>query len=104
MTQKKEARLQLRSIPNDELKMSPLEIWCNESQERYVIAIKDDNIDLFDEICSKERAPYAVLGSATEDRHLLLEDSHFNNKPIDIEMSLLFGSSPKIHKDVKSLT
>ncbi|MEC7596489.1 MAG: phosphoribosylformylglycinamidine synthase [Pseudomonadota bacterium] len=100
---KKGAQLQLRSIPNDELKMSPLEIWCNESQERYVIAIKEESINLFDEICSKERAPYAVLGSATEDRHLLLEDSYFNNCPIDIEMSLLFGSSPKTHKDVKSL-
>ena len=100
---KKGAKLQLRSIPNDELKMSPLEIWCNESQERYVIAIKEASIPLFDEICRKERAPYAVLGSATEDRHLLLEDSHFNNKPIDLEMSLLFGSSPKIHKNVKSL-
>ena len=100
---KKGAKLQLRSIPNDEFKMSPLEIWCNESQERYVIAIKEQSITLFDEICLKERAPYAVLGSATEDRHLLLEDSHFNNKPIDLEMSLLFGSSPKTHKDVKSL-
>jgi len=100
---KKGAKLQLRSIPNDELKMTPLEIWCNESQERYVIAIKEESIALFDEICLKERAPYAVLGSATEDRHLLLEDSHFNNKPIDIAMSLLFGSSPKTHKDVKSL-
>ena len=99
----KGAKLQLRSIPNDEFKMSPLEIWCNESQERYVIAIKDESITLFDEICIKERAPYAVLGSATEDRHLLLEDSHFNNTPIDLEMSLLFGSSPKTHKDVKSI-
>jgi len=100
---KKGAKLQLRSIPNDELKMSPLEIWCNESQERYVIAIKEKSIVLFNEICLKERAPYAVLGSATEDRHLLLEDSHFNNKPIDLEMSLLFGSSPKTHKDVTSI-
>ncbi len=100
---RKGAKLQLRSIPNDELKMSPLEIWCNESQERYVIAIKDESIALFDEICIKERAPYAVLGIATEERHLLLEDSHFNNKPIDLEMSLLFGSSPKTHKDVESL-
>ena len=100
---KKGAKLQLRSIPNDEFKMSPLEIWCNESQERYVIAIKEESINLFDQICLKERAPYAVLGSATDDRHLLLEDSHFKNKPIDLKMSLLFGSSPKTHKDVKSL-
>lgn len=100
---KKGAKLQLRSIPNDEFKMSPLEIWCNESQERYVIAIKEESMNLFDQICLKERAPYAVLGSATDDRHLLLEDSHFKNKPIDLKMSLLFGSSPKTHKDVESL-
>jgi phosphoribosylformylglycinamidine synthase len=84
-------------------KMSPLEIWCNESQERYVIAIKEKSIDLFNEICVKERAPYAVLGNATDDRHLTLEDSYFDNKPIDLEMSLLFGSSPKTHKDVATL-
>ena len=99
----KGAQLQLRSIPNDEKKMSPLEIWCNESQERYVIAIKEQSIDLFDEICTKERAPYAILGNATDDRHLTLEDSYFENKPIDLEMSLLFGSSPKTHKDVVTL-
>ena len=100
---KKGAKLQLRSIPNDEKKMSPLEIWCNESQERYVIAIKEKSIDLFDQICAKERAPYAVLGIATDDRHLTLEDSFFENKAIDLEMSLLFGSSPKTHKDVVTL-
>ena len=100
---KKGAELQLRSIPNDEKKMSPLEIWCNESQERYVIAIKEKSIDLFDEICTKERAPYAILGKATDDRHLTLEDSYFENKPIDLEMSVLFGSSPKTHKDVVTL-
>ena len=84
-------------------KMSPLEIWCNESQERYVIAIKEKSIDLFDRICAKERAPYAVLGIATDERHLTLEDSFFENKAIDLEMSLLFGSSPKTHKDVVTL-
>ncbi len=99
----KGAILQLRSIPNDEKKMSPLEIWCNESQERYVLAIKDESVDLFRQICIKERAPFAVLGNATDNQHLTLEDSHFKNKPIDLEMSLLFGSTPKTHKDVSSL-
>ncbi len=99
----KGATLQLRSIPNDEKKMSPLEIWCNESQERYVLAIKDESVDLFRQICIKERAPFAVLGNATDNQHLTLEDSHFKNKPIDLEMSLLFGSTPKTHKDVSSL-
>jgi phosphoribosylformylglycinamidine synthase len=99
----KGAQLQLRSIPNDEKKMSPMEIWCNESQERYVLAIKEESVSLFSAICEKERAPFSILGEATENPHLSLEDAHFNNKPIDIEMSLLFGSSPKTLKDVKSI-
>ncbi len=99
----KGANLQLRSIPNEESKMSPLEIWCNESQERYVLAIKEESVDLFRQICIKERAPFAVLGNATDNQHLTLKDSQFNNKPIDLEMSLLFGSTPKTLKDVSSL-
>ncbi len=83
--------------------MSPMEIWCNESQERYVLAIKEESVSLFSAICEKERAPFSILGEATENPHLSLEDAHFNNKPIDIEMSLLFGSSPKTLKDVKSI-
>ena len=80
-----------------------MEIWCNESQERYVLAIKEESVSLFSAICEKERAPFSILGEATENPHLSLEDAHFNNKPIDIEMSLLFGSSPKTLKDVKSI-
>jgi phosphoribosylformylglycinamidine synthase len=99
----KGAILQLRSIPNDEKKMSPLEIWCNESQERYVLAIKDENVELFRQICIKERSPFAILGNATDTQHLTLEDSYFKNKPIDLDMSLLFGSTPKTLKDVSSI-
>ena len=80
-----------------------MEIWCNESQERYVLAIKEESVSLFSSICEKERAPFSILGEATENSHLKLKDSHFNNKPIDLEMSLLFGSSPKTVKDVKSI-
>ena len=87
---KKGANLHLREIPNDEKKMSPMEIWCNESQERYVIAIKSKSLKLFKDICIKERAPFSVLGDATENRHLTLNDSYFDNKPIDLAMSLLF--------------
>ena len=99
----KGAILQLRSIPNDEKKMSPLEIWCNESQERYVLAIKDENVELFRQICIKERSPFAILGNATDTQHLTLEDSYFKNKPIDLDMSLLFGSTPKTLKSVSSI-
>ena len=60
--------------------MSPMEIWCNESQERYVLAIKEESVSLFSAICEKERAPFSILGEATENSHLKLKDSHFNNK------------------------
>jgi len=80
-----------------------LEIWCNESQERYVLAIKAESVPLFSEICSRERALFAILGEATEDQHLTVEDSHFNNKPIDLEMSLLFGSTPKTLINAQSI-
>ena len=99
----KGAQLQLRNIPNDEKKMSPMEIWCNESQERYVLAIRKESVSLFSAICEKERAPFSILGEATEKPHLSLKDAHFNNKPIDIGMSLLFGSSPKTLKNVESI-
>ncbi|MCE2596740.1 phosphoribosylformylglycinamidine synthase [Motilimonas cestriensis] len=92
----------LRAIPNDELSMAPHAIWCNESQERYVMAIKPENMAVFEAICKRERAPFAVLGEATEELHLTLNDDHFNNKPIDLPMDVLLGKAPKMHRDVKS--
>src|SRR5690606_10799996 len=71
------ARIDLRKIPNAEPGMSPLEIWCNEAQERYVLAIAPERLALFEELCARERCPYAVIGTATEDEHLLVEDGHF---------------------------
>ena len=59
--------LNLRKVPNDERSMAPHEIWCNESQERYVIAVSDKNLAAFEQICARERAPYAVVGRATEE-------------------------------------
>ena len=64
-------KFELRDILSDEPGMSPLEIWCNESQERYVLAVAADQLPLFDELCKRERAPYAVIGEATEELHLL---------------------------------
>ncbi|WP_099611990.1 phosphoribosylformylglycinamidine synthase [Vibrio fujianensis] len=90
---------QLRDVPNDEPGMSPLEIWCNESQERYVMAVSPENMPVFDAICRRERAPYAVVGEATETRHLTLEDSHFDNTPIDMPMDILLGKPPKMYRD-----
>jgi phosphoribosylformylglycinamidine synthase len=96
-------KFQLRDVPNDELSMSPLEIWCNESQERYVMAVAQEDMATFDAICKRERAPYAVVGEATEERHLTLEDSHFENTPIDMPMDILLGKTPKMHRDAKTL-
>ncbi|HHX8294295.1 TPA: phosphoribosylformylglycinamidine synthase [Vibrio diabolicus] len=96
-------KFQLRDVPNDEPGMSPLEIWCNESQERYVLAVAPENMEAFDAICKRERAPYAVVGVATEERHLTLEDSHFDNTPIDMPMDILLGKPPKMHRDATTL-
>ena len=96
------AELELRDIPNDEPGMSPMGVWCNESQERYVLAINPDQIDKFISLCKRERALYAVLGEATENEQLILNDSHFNNKAIDIPMSVLLGKMPKMKRDVVS--
>jgi phosphoribosylformylglycinamidine synthase len=98
---------ELRNVPNDERSMAPHEIWCNESQERYVIAVSDKNLAKFEKICARERAPYAVVGRATEEEHLTVTDSHFAddeklNTPIDLPLDVLLGKTPKIIKDVKS--
>lgn len=95
-------KFELRNVPNDEPGMAPLEIWCNESQERYVLAIPADKMPVFEAICRRERAPFAVVGVATEEPHLTLTDSHFDNKPIDLPLSVLLGKPPKMHRDVTS--
>lgn len=92
------ATLKLRAIPNDEPSMSPMEIWCNESQERYVLAVSEEDIELFTKLCERERAPFAILGEATKEPQLVLEDSHFENNPIDIPMSVLLGKTPKMQR------
>jgi len=99
----KGAILELRNVPNDDKQMSPMEIWCNESQERYVLAINGDSVDLFKSICERERAPFAILGEATDERHLKMNDAHFNDSPIDLPMSVLLGATPKTLKNVSSI-
>ncbi len=97
------AVFELRKVPNDEQGMSPMEIWCNESQERYVIAVAPENIEQFEQICQRERAPYAIIGQATKEQRLILNDSHFGNTPIDIPLEVLLGKPPKISRDVKHI-
>ena len=94
------AEFELRKVPNDEYGMSPMEIWCNESQERYVMAVGIDSIDLFETICQRERAPYAIIGDATKAQTLTLNDKHFGNKPIDMPLEVLLGKPPKMSRNV----
>ena len=96
------AIFQLRDVHNEEPGMSPREIWSNEAQERYVMAIAQEDLPRFKEICERERCPFAVVGVATEERHLTVEDSHFGNKPVDMDLSVLLGKPPKMLRDVKS--
>ncbi|MGB0259283.1 MAG: AIR synthase-related protein, partial [Coraliomargarita sp.] len=93
----------LRKVHNEDASMSPMEIWCNESQERYVMGVMPDRIDAFKALCERERCPFAIVGEATDDGQLVLEDSHFENNPIDMEMGVLLGKTPKMLKDVTRL-
>jgi phosphoribosylformylglycinamidine synthase len=95
---------ELRAIPNDDSGMSPMQVWCNESQERYVLAIDRERMEEFAAMCKRERCPYAVLGAATEKQQLVLSDSHFDNSPIDLPMSLLLGKTPKMLRDVQRVS
>ncbi len=98
------AVFELRTVPNDEPGMSPVQIWCNESQERYVLGIPRNRLAQFRDLCERERCPFAVVGEVKVDRDLTLNDSHFENSPVDIPMDLLFGKPPKMLRDVTSLT
>lgn len=97
-------RFELRVIPNDESSMSPMEIWCNESQERYVLGVSPEQVDEFQAICERERCPWAIVGEVTAEQHLLVGDADNNNNPVDMPLSLLLGKPPKMLRDVKHHT
>jgi len=93
-------KFRLRDIPSEEKGMSPLEIWCNEAQERYVLAISKESLQIFKELCERERCPFAAAGEAIAEQNLILSDEHFKNNPIDIPIELLLGNPPRmIRKD-----
>ncbi len=92
-------RFELRNVHNADKGMSPMQIWCNEAQERYVVAIKPESLALFSSFCEREHCLYAVIGEATEEEHLLLNDALLGDKPVDIPMSVLFGKPPKMHRN-----
>ena len=97
------ARLELRKVPSEEPGMSPMEIWCNEAQERYVLAIAPERLAAFTLLCERERCPLAVIGSATADGRLLVTDSHFGNQPVDLSLEVLLGKPPRMRREVTRL-
>jgi phosphoribosylformylglycinamidine synthase len=95
------ARLELRAIPSEDTGMSPREIWCNEAQERYVLAIAPDDLETFRKVCERERCPFAVLGTATDDGRLVVDDAKLKQRPVDVDLSMILGKPPKMLRDVK---
>ena len=91
-------RIELATIPSDDPSLSPMQLWCNESQERYVLGIAPEHLAAFDAICARERCLYAVVGVATDEQVLVLEAPD-GSRPIDLPMSVLFGKAPKLHRD-----
>jgi len=90
----------LRSIPNEDRSMSPMEIWCCEAQERYVLAVMPEDVDSFLALCARERCPAAVIGTAIGDRYLSLDDEYFGDRPIDIDLGVILGKPPRLRRDV----
>lgn len=97
---KRGAIFDLRKVPLEESGMAPKEIWSNESQERYVLAIAPSDLALFQALCERERCPFAVVGVATEERQLKVIDQEMGNNPVDMPMEVLLGKPPKMHRDV----
>jgi len=93
------ARFELRNVPSEEPGMAPREIWSNEAQERYVLAIPPARLAEFKALCERERCPFAVLGDATAERELVVTDRHFDNKAVDMPMEVLLGKPPRMHRN-----
>ena len=99
------ARFDLRAVPLEESGLAPKEIWCNESQERYVLAIAPESLEFFKALCERERCPFSVVGVATEERQLVLADgANEADSPVNMPMNVLLGKPPKMHRDVKTVT
>jgi phosphoribosylformylglycinamidine synthase len=96
------AVIYLREVPNDEPGMSPMELWCNESQERYMLAVAADDVAVVSGICERERCPYAVIGELTEQRDLRVVDAEFQNEPVAMPMEVLFGNPPRMTRMASS--
>ena len=97
------ARIELRDVPNAEPGMSPMAIWCNEAQERYVLVIGDEQLQMFREICDRERCPYAVVGRLTDDGQLIVNDRAYDERVVDMPMQMLLGKTPQMTRDVSRI-
>ena len=97
------AVFKLREVPLEEHGLNPLQIWCNESQERYVLSILEKDLDTFRAICERERCPFAVVGTATDDGHLKVRDDLFSNNPVDLPLNVLLGKPPKTTRNDKTV-
>ena len=93
------ARFDLRRVPSEEPGMSPLQIWCNEAQERYVMAVDPARLAVFEAICARERCPFAVVGTATAEERLVVEDPLRGNHPVDMDLQVLLGKPPRMHRE-----
>ncbi|HEZ2318501.1 TPA: phosphoribosylformylglycinamidine synthase [Neisseria meningitidis] len=98
------AVFKLREVPLEEHGLTPLQIWCNESQERYVLSILEKDLDAFRAICERERCPFTVVGTATGDGHLKVRDDLFSNNPVDLPLNVLLGKPPKTTRTDKTVT
>ena len=94
------ARIELRDVANAERGMSPMGIWCNEAQERYVLIVAEDRIEEFTGLCDRERCPVSIIGTLTDDGQLVVNDSEFDNRAVDMSMQMLLGNPPKMLRDV----
>jgi phosphoribosylformylglycinamidine synthase len=95
------ARIDLRALPNEEPGMTPRELWCNEAQERFVLAVAPERIEQFRALCERERCPFAVVGVATGDGRLVVEDPRFRNTPVEMDLSVLLGKPPRMTREVR---
>jgi phosphoribosylformylglycinamidine synthase len=95
---------ELRAVPSEEPGMTPREIWCNEAQERYVLAIAPDDLAGFAAICERERCPFAVVGRALADGRLVVADAHFHDRPVDVPLDVILGKPPKMLRDARRLS
>ncbi|MGN2254368.1 phosphoribosylformylglycinamidine synthase [Frateuria sp. GZRe12] len=95
--------IDLSKVPCDDPSLSPMQVWSNESQERYVLGIAQEDLAEFEAYCRRERCPYAVVGTATAERALRVTDPRRNLTVIDLPMDVLFGKAPRMHRDAQRI-